>query len=259
MEATVLSPQTILETVNGRTQRLILPNASQEVVQGVPWDAAHACFTAAYWATQYWYATMYGDYTGHQWGGDLRDEVVGCLLGGFGITYEVNRAAFERIKGCGLLNKTDVSEEDVIAALSKPLLVGKRQVGYRFPRQKGRFVYAALRALNSETPSTEDSDKLRRWLMRLPGIGIKTASWITRNVIPGAQCAVIDVHIFRAGVIMGLFRGDEKLPGDYERLEARFIRFAQAINADVTRLDVLIWCQMRESGAVGLEHFRRAA
>lgn len=261
MVQALLSPQRLLEIVDDREERLLLPNARREVIGGVPWGAAEACFTPAYWATQYWYATLHGGYMNHQWTitGNLRDELVACLLGGFGITYEMNRAAFQQLQGSGMLDEEHLSEDEIIELLTTPMVVGHRRVKYRFPRQKGRFVYAALNAIKNESPSTDCPKELRQWLLKLPGVGIKTASWITRNVIAGAPLAVIDVHVFRAGVIMGLFRGNEKLPRDYEKMEGRFVDFARALGADIARLDVLMWCQMRESGAIAIQHFLRAS
>ncbi|MFC4242652.1 hypothetical protein ACFOYW_04640 [Gryllotalpicola reticulitermitis] len=37
-------------------------------------------------------------------GDSLAEEVVACLLGGFGVTYELNVAAFHAVRGAGLIS-----------------------------------------------------------------------------------------------------------------------------------------------------------
>jgi hypothetical protein len=46
---------------------------------------------------------------------------------------------------------------------------------------------------------------------------------------------------------MQLFRGDERLPRDYLRLEQRYLQFADAIRADPSQLDLVIWKTMKRS------------
>ncbi|MDZ3993341.1 hypothetical protein PspTeo4_24872 [Pseudomonas sp. Teo4] len=40
---------------------------------------------------------------------------------------------------------------------------------------------------------------LRDWLLELPGIGYKTASWVARNWLDADDVAILDIHILRAG------------------------------------------------------------
>jgi N-glycosylase/DNA lyase len=252
-----LSPQIISELVEDKIERLVLPGAEELVLPSVRWGKAEAFYTPAYWATQYWYATLRGHASTCRWGTTLTEEIVACLLGGYGITHELNRAAFDCLRRQGLLEDPTVTETELIAALSEPLELGERRVRYRFPNQKGRFVSKSLCLLRRKAPPAGGGDELRSWLMKFPGIGIKTASWIARNVMPGYQCAVIDVHVFRAGVIMGIFSPSASIPREYRCLEARFLEFSKALDADPTKLDLVIWSGMRKAGTVGVGRFNQ--
>ena len=81
--------------------------------------------------------------------------------------------------------------------------------------------------------------------MELPGIGPKTASWIVRNWLGSDDVAILDVHVLRAGILMGLFPEDCRLPKDYEVLEKKFLDFARAIQVRASLLDAIMWRDMR--------------
>jgi thermostable 8-oxoguanine DNA glycosylase len=81
--------------------------------------------------------------------------------------------------------------------------------------------------------------------MGLPGIGPKTASWIVRNWTGTDEVAILDVHVLRAGQLMGLFPREIKLPRDYGRLEQIFLEFSKALNVRASLLDAIIWREMR--------------
>lgn len=257
----VLSPATqiVTDLVAGKLERLLLPAPHQEVMPGIPWGHAHALFHPAYWVAQLWYTKdedLYGDY---RWSKGLREEVIACLLGGHGITSEMNAAAYEALRTAGLLGTRVPSEAEVVAVLTKPLLVNEKSSRYRFPNQKGRFVHHALQRLSNEQPPSNEPEIFRQWLLSFKGIGIKTASWITRNALDCESVAVIDIHVFRAGVILRLFNGDEVLPRDYRKLEDKFLQFSRSLGADPRRLDVLMWRQMRDLGSLALNRFLKAA
>jgi N-glycosylase/DNA lyase len=229
-------------------------------MKGVCWGHAEAMFTPAFWAAQAWYhrnSTRYSDFA---WGDDLRREIVGCLLGGHGISSEMNQAAFERLDRSGLLIRSGpFDEEEILEFLRIPFTVAGRPVRYRFAAQKSRFVTAALRKIEQDSKPVGGAPELREWLLSFPGIGMKTASWITRNHLRTNTVAVIDIHIFRAGVIMGLYSGREVVPRDYVALEEKFLRFADRIGVLVNKLDVIIWRTMKDSHQLGLNSYRNAA
>jgi thermostable 8-oxoguanine DNA glycosylase len=81
--------------------------------------------------------------------------------------------------------------------------------------------------------------------MELPGIGPKTASWIARNWLGTDEVAILDVHVLRAGTMMGLFPKNYRMPRDYVFLEERFLALANALNVKASFLDAIIWREMR--------------
>jgi thermostable 8-oxoguanine DNA glycosylase len=88
---------------------------------------------------------------------------------------------------------------------------------------------------------------LRNALLELPGIGPKTASWITRNWLDADDIAILDVHILRAMRLLSLI-GEAKLPRDYARIEAIFVDFARALGVRASILDAVMWQHMRRWG-----------
>src|SRR5260370_26788798 len=82
-----------------------IASSTQEIMPGVLWGSRDVLFTPAFWLGQYW---MREDSSlqsrPHSLGQTLEEEVVACLLGGYGIPAEVGLAAFERLKSRGLIS-----------------------------------------------------------------------------------------------------------------------------------------------------------
>jgi N-glycosylase/DNA lyase len=79
------------------------------------------------------------------------------------------------------------------------------------------------------------------------GIGLKTASWITRNWRDSDRVAVIDIHIQRAGQHIGLFK-NESPSKNYFEMEQRFLVFADILGARASELDTIMWSHMKNWG-----------
>jgi hypothetical protein len=217
-----------------------------EVVPGVRFGRPEWVPTPAFWAAL---ARQEGDspdaYVSPA-GTPLLEDVGFCLLGGYGIKMEVNRAAWERLSRAGIFSPVETpSEPEIEALLREPLMVEGRPVRYRFPRQRAARLAFAMRQLKAAAPPTHDPLAFRASLMTLPGIGPKTASWIVRNWMGSDAVAILDIHVLRAGKIIGLFPQDYRLPRDYEALERRFLDFAKALQVPASLLDALIWREMR--------------
>lgn len=233
-------------------RKVTLPAAEVEVVPGVLWGRADMLDTAAYWAIR---CNIVSDpLEGFlSEGGSLIEEVGFCLLGGYGITAELNDAAFERLQSAGVFDLDNgVSEEEILALLTTPLLVGRGFRRYRFPRQRARRISDMLETLRDVDASALTLSDLRRVLMSVNGIGPKTAAWIIRNHFDSDEVAIIDVHLIRACRKLGLFPERFSLPRDYSDLEARFLEFAVAISVRPAVLDAVIWTEMRESSQSGV-------
>ncbi|XXT21512.1 hypothetical protein WME94_08105 [Sorangium sp. So ce429] len=226
---------------------LALPPPSEEVLPGVAWGKFDTLFTPAFWAGRAWLDSADGHFERYRLGDTLQEETAACLLGGHGIPAEVGLAAYDRVRASGLLlGQPSAAEfEQILAA---PLLVRGRTVRYRFPRQKAKHLAGSLDAL-ARTPELPSSDRaLRDFLMRLPGIGPKTASWITRNWKGSDLVAILDVHINRACVAAGVFPEGSDPARSYFELERQFLAFAAAIGTRASVLDNLMWQTMRKIG-----------
>jgi len=156
---------------------------------------------------------------------------------------ELGLAAYARLRDRGLLTGTP-SQARLEAQLSEPFLLNGRLRRYRFPRQKARFLVTCLQRL-SQFPEPPDDVALRDQLTTLPGIGLKTASWIVRNCRASNAVAIIDIHILRAGRLIGLFGASHDPSRHYRDLERRFLDLAAAISTPASTLDALIWDYMR--------------
>jgi N-glycosylase/DNA lyase len=159
----------------------------------------------------------------------------------------MNAAAFSAISQSGLFDRQNVESYDVAEVLLRPLPTASgRYIRYRFPYRRSDYIAQALSRLQHETLPTDNALGLREALLSFPGIGLKTASWITRNHLQSPQVAIIDIHVFRAGILMGLFSGKERLPSDYLHLEQRYLHFAEAAAVDPRELDLVIWSTMQQ-------------
>jgi N-glycosylase/DNA lyase len=259
-----LSPKLELtETYNENSIRLALAirkrttlRPEDEILPGVRWGRPEEIFTPAYWASL---ATKAADGDGFSYfKGNLRREVFFCLLGGFGIRAELNRAAFNRLSKAGVLKTRHCpTAREIERLLREPLNLRGRRVRYRFPRQRARHLAAAARYFEaSEPPPKGDAAELRKWLLRIPGIGLKTASWIVRNHLGSDSVAILDIHIVRIGQMMKLFERDIRFPKDYERLERVFIEFADAIGVRPSILDAIMWREVRSWGPIVAQYSR---
>jgi thermostable 8-oxoguanine DNA glycosylase len=216
------------------------------VLPNVPWGRHDALFTPAYWMTQYWMNEDRFPDRCHRLGQTFEEEVVACLLGGHGIPAEIGVAAFLRLRDLGL-----IAEPQTCATFSEilkePLAIEGRHVIYRFWSQKARYVSAALTALREQSPPLDSPKMLRDYLLRIPGIGPKTASWIVRNWLGSSEVAILDIHVVRAGQLMGIYSSADRVQQKYLDMERRFLELARAIGVPAANLDSLIWYYMRKS------------
>lgn len=239
----------------------IFPAATQEVLPGVCWGWADSAFSPAYWALQL--QLVKDQYTRHcfQTGETLFEETVFCLLGGHGISYELNRAAFDQLRCSGLLRRQEVTVTELAACLAEPISMEGRSVKYRYPNRRAEFIANAHAAFANGQPPQE-ARELRSWLLQLSGIGPKTASWIVRNWLDSDDVAIVDIHIQRAGLLAGIFHHAEKVERHYFLMEQKFLRFAAALGVRASMLDGLMWAQMRAMPTVvemALTHLQHRA
>jgi len=218
--------------------------SDKEILPGVRWGSPSELFTPAYWAEIGSNASESVSFANPN--GNLRREICFCLLGGFGIKAEINRAVFNRLSKNGIFKfGRELSTREIERLLRIPIRLGSRKIRYRFPRQRAKRIKNALKLIDNAIIPREDPLILRDWLLTIPGIGLKTASWIVRNHLGSDAVAILDVHIVRACQIMNVFREPINLPKDYKILEGQFLEFAKAIGVKPSLLDSIMWREMR--------------
>ena len=240
-----------------------LPPEDAVVLRRIRWGSFSKAFTPAYWKMQIVMCehNRRVNHERYRMATTLSDEICFCLLGGFGISAEIGYAAYLKLKQSGLTSPCKVELFDIVVekiynVLASDLLACGKVVKYRFPRQKALRIAKALVKLDQEAQPEGDL-AFRDWLLTFNGIGPKTASWITRNWLGSDSVAIIDIHIFRACTLMGLFNGKENVAKEYSKLERKFIELARAIQVKPSEMDLIIWMRMREMGRAGAKSFKQ--
>ncbi len=228
----------------GKLVQRTLPDPEHLVIGSIRWGRAEELFTPAFWLAQFWMREEVTQH--HRLGESFSEEVAACLLGGHGIPAEVGLAAFDRLRSSGLVAALCTDAATIADVLREPLIVRNRSVVYRFWAQRSRFLAAAFRRLHDDPPPMECPLALRDYLLTLPGIGPKTSSWIVRNWLGSDEVAILDIHIVRAGILMGLFSPSAVLPRDYLVMERLLLELARCMDIPAAELDALIWQKMRQ-------------
>ena len=185
---------------------------------------------------------------------DVEDELLFCLLGGYGITEEHGRSAWQAVR---LLEPfSEVWRDDdlltrIMATLGLPQFRPRRADGslrrYRFPKRKAAIIVKARGWVRSRKPLDEcllywdDPKDRRRILLGCPGLGLKSASWLLRNLGMGDGLAVLDVHLVRALQDTKRIATDVRLPRDYYTAEKAFLEWCRELDAPSDAFDLFIW------------------
>ena len=223
--------------------------SESDVMPGIKWGRPDVLFTPAYWRHQADALSDRIDTTTHRLGTSLKSECVACILGGHGIPAEIGLAAFDALVSQGLLETPHVSQSEVFKILSQPLQMADGRVArYRFANQKSACVWELLNTFTS--PPFDDRIAIRNWLTGFRGIGLKTASWIVRNWYSSDDVAILDIHIHRAGLLIGIFEPSLTISRHYLQLERQFLDFAVALGVRASLLDAIIWQQMKRAGSL---------
>lgn len=186
--------------------------------------------------------------------GSVEAEILFCLLGGFGITYEHNVSALEVLAPLDPFGDSwddDELFEAIAEELSVPQFDPPKRDGtprrFRFPRRKATLIVLARRWVITNGPVEWWLERLssarerRDYLCDCPGIGRKTASWLLRNLGWGDELAILDVHLLRALGEAGRMPDDVKLPRDYERVEEAFLQWCSDLDAPPGVFDLFAW------------------
>lgn len=231
-----------------------LSDYNQEVLPGIKWGCYSQLYTPAYWKVQYFLHTYKDKFSiTYRLGENILEEVAACLLGGFGLNSEIGLAAFNRLR-----NRDQIQEGIDLLSISKSLMepfftVRGRKFHYRFPNQKAKFIFEFLNRNDLHQIPLQNDLALRHWLLSVNGIGPKTASWITRNFLDSEKVAIIDIHIFRAGLLSGIFLDVFDIQKDYFKLEQIFIQFCETLEVQPSKMDSIMWQQMKDSRRIALK------
>ena len=209
-------------------------------------------YTDAFWKLQYEvYDENYRTQTPSEDRGSYVDEIVACLLGGFGFKAEIGWAAFERLKKRQLI-KRGKDYFSIVNALSEPLQVGDSLTHYRFPRQKSKYVYDFLSRKDLDYAPIENDLAFRSWLLKINGIGPKTASWITRNYFQSDNVAIIDIHLYRAGILTGFVNPELDIQKDYFEIEKCFLDYCRSLKVKPSVMDMVMWSNMKKTNKIAI-------
>jgi len=121
----------------------------------------------------------------------------------------------------------------------------------RFYRNKSRYLMEARRLFSAggkiaikDKIDVKDSKKTRDWLVaHVKGIGYKEASHFLRNIGFGDELAILDIHILRSLVKLGVIDEMPKTltPKRYLAIEEKVKLFADKVNIPMARLDLVLW------------------
>jgi N-glycosylase/DNA lyase len=232
--------------------RLEIPNENEQILPGVKWGKAIAFPTVAYWYYKIIANRLANKSMKYRLGNNLVEEVAACLLGGHGILAATGNAAFKHMKDKGAFTGDIPSEDILFGWLSEPIFNGKKYIKYRFAKQKSSYLYHALCKFKNEAAPTQSGKELRDWLTDIKGVGLKTASWVARNWLDADDIAILDIHIYRAGILGGFFDESMKVEKNYLEMENIFLTLAEAMEVRASELDALIWFEMQQKPNINL-------
>lgn len=120
-----------------------------------------------------------------------------------------------------------------------------RQLGYRFPNRRARFIVEARKFRNIKTilRSLGGARQAREWLQKnVRGIGWKEASHFLRNV-GFRDVAILDRHVLALMRDYGLIDDAPRAltGGCYLEIEERLREFARGLGVSLGELDLYLW------------------
>jgi thermostable 8-oxoguanine DNA glycosylase len=184
---------------------------------------------------------------------ELRRELVFCLLGGHGVTYEMNRSAATAVDELDVFSDQHAADtlwDELVGVLSAARFDPPRKDGsprrYRFPRRKATLIVQArgwvldAGSLTAGLSACSSERDCRAWLMSCPGLGPKSASWVLRNTGWARDLAILDIHVLRAMADFGVI-SDARLGSDYEAVERKFVDWCGQVGAAPGVFDLFLW------------------
>lgn len=194
----------------------------------------------------------------------ILDEFFFVLLGGFGISYELNLSGLQILKNKGLLkreyykneNNLQTTEKKIREQFSKKQFEPATNNGelrkYRYIETKPKIITKAANWLWKscdwkiyEQLNKLETEESRIWLCNCPGIGMKSASWLLRNTGLNDDCAVFDVHILRFLNYLGFQVPKQLTEKMYLSLEDALRNVCNNVGVSLGKMDYLLWLLSR--------------
>lgn len=183
----------------------------------------------------------------------LRHELVFCLLGGHGVTFELALSATDVVMALcpfeSFWTRSKLKQalrDELSGAQFDPRRKNGSLRRYRYPNRKAGLLLEARNwvlangGIGHVLTEVQCEYRRREWLCTCPGIGPKSASWLLRNTGYADSLAILDVHILRAMEDAGRLPPIQ-LPRDYELAEACFLAWCNELDAPASALDLFLW------------------
>lgn len=235
-----------------------LPHHNENIFGAVKWGKFEDFFTPAFWRAQTWFFELRNDAAlTYQLGETFEEEVVACLLGGHGIPSEMGIAKFNQFKENEIFTSNNISLEVIERIMHTPVYLDGKNKKYRFAKQKSKYIYDALIKISVINEKEKSDLELRNFLLGINGIGLKTASWIVRNYRDSNDVAILDIHLYRAGLLAGFFTENDKIEKNYFAMEEKFLDFCKHLGIQSSKLDAVIWRIMKELNTFALSKLKQ--
>ncbi len=139
---------------------------------------------------------------------------------------------------------------------SDPAQISQELGGVRFHQRKGQYICLArnmfsTRSIRSSLAGFSDAAEAREWLVQnIKGLGYKEGSHFLRNIGLGESLAILDRHILKNLVLLGVIG---EVPASltkriYLETERKMTAFSQEAKIPMSHLDLLLW--YKEAGEV---------
>jgi N-glycosylase/DNA lyase len=134
--------------------------------------------------------------------------------------------------------------------------IHKELVGVRFSERKAEYICLARKMFSSQSlratlEGFSSPFAAREWLVQnVKGLGYKEASHFLRNIGLGEELAILDRHILKNLMLLGIIK---EVPASlskktYLDIEKRMTAFSENVGIPMGHLDLLLW--YKEAGEI---------
>ena len=178
---------------------------------------------------------------------DIFSELVFCLL-----TPQSKARSCDIAVGC-------LIEKGLMLKGTQKQIAKELRTKTRFHNNKAKYIVEARRlftrykklSIKKKINSFEDIEEARNWLVsNVKGMGFKEASHFLRNIGMGEDLAILDRHILKNLVYLGVISEIPKTLSKkkYLDIEKKLKEFSRVIKIPTAHLDLLLW--YKEAGEI---------